>query len=92
MRVLLVQILYGWHTTNSNFLVGVCYRPPNIKDEEQIQLLSRIKMARRHGNVIIMGDFNYPDIDWTNGTAHSVKACHFLNLLQNNLIDKMIEA
>lgn len=48
---------------NKKVIVGVCYRPPNLREEEESDLLSQLGRAARQGNVIIMGDFNYPDID-----------------------------
>lgn len=59
----------------------ISYRPPNLKDEKETDLLSQIEMVVKQGNVIIMADFNYPGIDRADGTAHSYKAHHFLNVL-----------
>ncbi|XP_073458774.1 uncharacterized protein [Aquarana catesbeiana] len=39
-----------------------------------------------------MGDFNYPDIDWVEGTMHSSKAHQFLNVLQDNFMGQMVDA
>lgn len=64
--------------------MGVCYRPPNLKDEEETDLLSQLEIAVRQGNVMIMGDINYLDIDWADRTTHSFKAHDFLNVLQDN--------
>lgn len=50
--------------------MGVCYRPPNLKDEEETYLLSQLEMAVRQGNVMIMGDINYLDIDWADRNTH----------------------
>lgn len=55
---------------NSRLLVGVSYSPPNIKDEEECQFPLRIEIAVKQGNVINMGNFNYPDYNWANGTAY----------------------
>lgn len=46
-------------------------------------------MVARQGNVIIMGDFNYPDTDWADGTnGKSSKACHFL---QDNFMCQLVD-
>lgn len=56
------------------------------------QLLSQITMTGKQDNVIIMGGFNYCDIDCANGTAYSIKDCHILNLLQARFMEQMVEA
>lgn len=66
-------------------IVGVCYRPPNLKDEEETDLLSQ-EMAVKQGNVIILGDFNYPDIDWIDETAYSSRTHYFVNVLEDNFM------
>lgn len=38
---------------------------------------------------LMMGDFNYPAIDWAKRTAHSSEAHHFLNILQNNFMGQL---
>lgn len=42
-------------------------------------------MAWEQGNVVIMSDFNDPDVDW------AIKACHFLNVLQGNFMKQKLE-
>lgn len=69
-------------------LVGVCYRPPNLQDDYESDLLSQLRLAARPGNVI-MGD-SYPDIDWAGRT--SFKAHHFLNALQDNFMCQLVYA
>lgn len=39
-----------------------------------------------------MGDFNYPNIDWADGTAQSTKARYILNVIPDNFISQIIEA
>lgn len=63
--------------------------PPIMKDEKESQLFSQTEMAGKQGD-IIMGKFNYPNIDLANGTAQSM-ACHFLNVLQDNFTEQMVE-
>lgn len=49
-------------------------------------------MAGRKRNVISMGEFKYPDIDLAEKAAHSTKGCHFMNRMQVNFINRMVEA
>lgn len=43
-------------------------------------------MAGKQGN-IFMGNLNYLNIDWANGTAQSM-ACNFFNVLQDDFTGK----
>ena len=55
----------------AKLLVGVCYRSPSsskINNEKLISML-RQTAAVNVGNVLIMGDFNYPHIHWEEGYA-----------------------
>ena len=47
-------------------LVGCVYRSPNSTNENNALLLELLKAATngKHSHVVIMGDFNYPEIDW----------------------------
>lgn len=70
----------------------VYYLGPNFVDKKETHLFSQLEMAGRQGNVIIMGNFNYPEIDWADGTAHSTKVCHFLNAMLESFMSQMAEA
>ena len=48
---------------NDNITIGVCYRSQAASDEELNELYKVIESASQ-GNVSIMGDFNYPKINW----------------------------
>ncbi|CAI9604872.1 unnamed protein product, partial [Staurois parvus] len=83
--------LHMWVCT-IKVIIGVCYRPPSVNEEVETQLLAQIQRAARAGTVIIMGDFNYPEIDWNNGSTGTVKGQTFLNLLQDNFMVQFIES
>ncbi|XP_056395052.1 uncharacterized protein LOC130290887 [Hyla sarda] len=72
-------------------IFGVIYRPPNITEEIEGRLYKQIERAARAGTVVIMGDFNYPDIDWGRGLAKTTKGRKFLNLLQDNFMGQFVE-
>ena len=48
-------------------LVGCIYRSPNSSAENNALLAEHLSLASNRGNshVIVMGDFNHPEIDWT---------------------------
>ncbi len=46
-------------------LVCVCYRPPNCKFKEWFHLFSSfLQETSKYDNVLIAGDFNFPDLTW----------------------------
>ena len=63
---------------HNNLLVGVCYRSPTCEDIETKNLLNLIRKASAK-DLVIMGDFNYPNIDWLNITSDRAGE-DFLNL------------
>ena len=55
------------YVNQTNYIVvGVCYRSPDADESEVNELFDCIKLACDFNrSVMIMGDFNYPDINWT---------------------------
>ena len=50
-----------WFNNNVELCIGVCYRSPNIDDDENKCLMdTRFFFS---GSVVIIGDFNHRDID-----------------------------
>jgi endonuclease/exonuclease/phosphatase family metal-dependent hydrolase len=48
---------------NDSITIGVCYKSQAASDEELNELYKVIKSASQ-ANVLMMGDFNYPKINW----------------------------
>ncbi|PIK61736.1 hypothetical protein BSL78_01290 [Apostichopus japonicus] len=61
--------------------VGVVYRSPNSSDDNDVVLFDSIRKAAK-GDVVIMGDFNFPDINWIDGSS-SRKGSNFLDVVQD---------
>ena len=68
-------------------LVGVCYRSPSSTDinndalMEQLMLIDTMKVS----HVLIMGDFNFKEIDWDNQsvkTSDNHPATKFFDISQ----------
>ena len=64
-------------------VLGVVYRRPGISEEEDNDLHQTIGLAaKQHRNLVIMGDFNYPNIQW--GSRRTDKAgAKFLELIDD---------
>jgi len=61
-----------WCTVESDvckLLIGLCYRKPTSKPKNDEGLLEMLEKATHHptvNHIVIMGDFNYPEIDYNN--------------------------
>lgn len=76
--------LIGKHETGLN--VGVCYRPPALDSIVNEMLLKRITQACRGGGTIIIGDFNYPGIDWEMVKGQGKGEEEFLDVINDNFL------
>ena len=71
----------------SKTLIGICYRPPDstqINDEGLFNLLAKISAK----DVIIMGDFNYPKLNWKEELLNNY--CPFVECLNDNFLHQMV--
>jgi hypothetical protein len=60
-------------TDNSTeIVVGVCYKRPAA--EAKIEELFKVLQMAARGEVFIMGDFNYPGINWETFEINSTRA------------------
>jgi len=71
--------------------VGVCYRSPNIEDQEDRSLLDTIQYFSREA-VLIMGDFNHGDIDWDLQCAASTNGEEFLTFINDLFITQHVQS
>uniref|UniRef100_A0A803JAV9 Reverse transcriptase domain-containing protein n=1 Tax=Xenopus tropicalis TaxID=8364 RepID=A0A803JAV9_XENTR len=85
-----VEISVGLKVTKK-MIIGVCYKPPRIDEGDEAQLLLQMEEASKLGQVVVMGDFNYPDIDWSNGVAKSERASRFVNMLNDNFLFQAVQ-
>ena len=75
---------------NLSLLMGVAYRP----EKGHIYNLERICKsinAINTDNVILMGDFNFRQIDWENGDTNCEVAQLFLDTVEDNLLTQMVD-
>ena len=53
-------------------LIGLVYRSPNSSDvnnDKLLHLLQDLPALYPHTHLLLMGDFNFPDIDWSNNSV-----------------------
>jgi len=69
-----------------DLLLGVCYRSPNpqFSDKDNNNALCKMIEEVHDKAVILMGDFNYPDIDWSSLQGQSRESQQFVDYVEEN--------
>ena len=75
---------------NTELLVGVCYRP-ELAGTRYVDLLCDAIHEIDTQDVILMGDFNFRDIDWEADIANSKCSDKFLNAVRDNLLQQLVD-
>ncbi|GAB0189098.1 mitochondrial enolase superfamily member 1 [Grus japonensis] len=74
-----------------DIIVGVCYRPPDQGDRADEALCRQIGAASRSQALVLMGDFNCPDICWRDNAAELKQSRKFLECVDDNFLMQVIE-
>lgn len=72
------------HETSGELVVGVFYRAPNSgKEGEKVMFEAVARMSNR--SCLLLGDFNYPEIDWTDSSNNQINN-QFLEIVNDNFL------
>ena len=72
-------------------LLGVYYRPPNSNREVEEEIAKQI-MDRCGGHrVVIVGDFNFPNIDWNLCRSNSSDGAVFVQCVQEGFLTQYVD-
>ncbi|GAB0208028.1 hypothetical protein GRJ2_003268500 [Grus japonensis] len=74
-----------------DIIVGVCYRPPDQEDRVDEALYRQIGAASHSQALVLMGDFNHPDICWRGNTAEHKQSRKFLECVDDNFLLQVTE-
>uniref|UniRef100_A0A8C3SFI0 Zona pellucida sperm-binding protein 4 n=1 Tax=Chelydra serpentina TaxID=8475 RepID=A0A8C3SFI0_CHESE len=75
-------------SNKGNVVVGVCYRPPDQADEVDEAFFQQLTEVTRSQALVLMGDFNHPDICWESNTAVHRQSRKFLESVGDNFLVK----
>ena len=70
---------------------GICYRPPDQEEPVDEELCRQKGKASHSQALVLMGDFNHPDICWSDGTAQHKQSRRFLDCVEDNFFLQAIE-
>ena len=77
-----VEIVSVLISTSNPFIICVIYIPPNSSDTYHEQLhIYLTNLVNDSKPIILLGDFNFPDVDWATYSGSSPKANKFCDLL-----------
>ncbi|CAM5130792.1 unnamed protein product [Natator depressus] len=78
-------------SNKSDVVVGVCYRPPDQGDEVDEAFFRQLAEATRSHALVLMGDFNFPDICWESNTAVHRQSRKFLESVGDNFLVQVLD-
>ena len=71
-------------------IVGVCYRPPTQDEEVDERLYKQLGEVSRSLPLVLVGDFNFPDICWNYNTADKEQSWRFLERVGDNFLTQLV--
>ncbi|GAB0209183.1 mitochondrial enolase superfamily member 1 [Grus japonensis] len=74
-----------------DIIAGVRYRPPDQGDRADEALYRQIGAASCSQALVLMGDFNHPDIRWRDNAAERKQSRKFLKCIDDNFLLQVIE-
>ena len=75
---------------NKKVVFGVVYRPPKQNELQDIDMFQEISNHIKSNETVIVGDFNYPGINWTTLTGdREGQTC--LNFLEDNFLEQIVD-
>jgi len=74
-------------------LLGTVYHSPNSspQNHEYLRSLIQDSCSQEYDNIVIMGDFNMPGIDWEAWNGHNNRDNCFIQTLQDHYLYQLVE-
>ncbi|PKU42802.1 rna-directed dna polymerase from mobile element jockey-like [Limosa lapponica baueri] len=74
-----------------DFVLGVCYRPPNQDEQVDEAFYKWLAEVSQSPALVLAGDFNLPDICWKYYTAESWETRRFLECIEDNFLTQLVK-
>ncbi|KAK4812337.1 hypothetical protein QYF61_017114 [Mycteria americana] len=74
----------------ADIVVGVCYRPPNQDEKADELFYKQLGEASRSLALVLVGDFNLPDVSWKYNTAERKQSRRFLEHVADNFLNQLV--
>jgi len=69
----------------------VYYRPPDQEEEVDEAFYKQLQAASQSQALVLMGDFNHPDISWEDHTTRHMQSRRFLQSINDNFLMQVVE-
>ena len=78
--------------SGEDLLIGVCYRSPNpeFSDKENDAMLCDLFTEVYGKPLLLMGDFNYPDVDWSSSYGQSTASQKFVDAIDDGFLTQHV--
>jgi len=73
----------------ADILLWICYRPPNQDEEVDEVFYKRLAEVSLSLALLLVGDFNLPDICWKYNTAERILSRRFLEHVEDNFLTQL---
>ena len=79
--------------SSDELYIGVCYPSPNneFSDRENDKMLCNMLDELYGKKVMLMGDFNFPDVDWLKSHGSSSVSQQFVNCIDDGFLTHVTE-
>ncbi|RMC20740.1 hypothetical protein DUI87_01592 [Hirundo rustica rustica] len=74
----------------ADILLGVCYRQPNQEEELDNLFYKQLGNVSGSSALVLVGDFNLPDICWELNTAEKRQSRKFLECMEDNFLSQLV--
>ena len=74
----------------TDITVGVCYRPTTQDEEVDEKLYKHLGEVSRSLPLVLVGDFNFPDVCWNYNTADREQSRRFLERVGGNFLTQPV--
>ncbi|PKU48935.1 adaptin ear-binding coat-associated protein 1 [Limosa lapponica baueri] len=89
-RVECLWVRIRGRASKADIMVGVCYRPPNQEVEVDNIFYKQLAEVSRSLALVLVGDFNLPDISWAHNTAEREQSRRFLERVRDNFLTQLV--
>ncbi|CAM2116169.1 unnamed protein product [Caretta caretta] len=84
-------VKFRGENNKGDVMVGICYRSPDQEDEVDEAFFGQLIEVSRSQALLLMGDFNHPDICWESNTAVHRQSRKFLESVGDNFLVQVLE-
>ncbi|KAK4830250.1 hypothetical protein QYF61_009317 [Mycteria americana] len=76
--------------SKADIMVGGCFRPPNQDEEADELFYKQLGEVSRSLALLLVGDFNLPDVCWKYNTAERKQSRRFLECVEDNYLTQLV--